>query len=372
MDSPGEETREPRRKKILVVELWGLGDLTFSTPFLREAIKEHDVTLLAKPYARDLLHPSFASLRFIGYNAPWTAFRRKYDLFRWDWKNLWQIVWQLRREHFDVAVSVRNDPRDHFLMALSGARERYGFSVRCSEIFLTHPLTRKKKKQHKVEDWREIGLALDLPGVASNEPGLRAAGYFSVSVADLFSKITKPVFCLHTGARFAVRRWPEAYFAHIVKQLRSRFDFHFILIPDTDGYGSALAPLADTFIRTVSVRDLTSVLCRCDLLLCNDSGPGHIAAACGRPVVAVFGPGDPVWFHPWGEESKIVIRDICPWRPCFDYCKFKEPYCMTKLLPETVWPEIHQHILSLISRQCLPATLVKKVPMTSTAVLDKA
>ena len=103
------------------------------------------------------------------------------------------------------------------------------------------------------------------------------------------------------------------------------------------------------------------MLGRVDLILCNDSGPGHLAASCGRPALPIFGPTDPDWFRPWGDIQQIIIRDICPWRPCFDYCKFDRPYCMTKLLPESAWPEIHEHLLSLIQRGVLPKRLLRPV-----------
>ena len=140
-------------------------------------------------------------------------------------------------------------------------------------------------------------------------------------------------------------------------KLRARFDFHLVLVPDPDGYGASLRPLADAVLRPLTVPELVDVLGRVDLLLCNDSGPGHIAAACGRPAIPIFGPTDPDWFRPWGDQHHLVIRDICPWRPCFDYCKFSEPYCMTKLLPERAWPEIRDHVGVLIARGVLPRAL---------------
>ncbi len=357
------ESPAPPRRKMLIMELWGLGDLTFATPVIREAQKNFDVTLLGKGYARELLHPSFPSVEFIHYDAPWTAYLGKYDLWKWNWGELLRLIFRLRREHFNIAMSVRNDPRDHLFMWLIGAGERYGYPRHGSRIFLTHPLQRRQPKQHKVEDWREIGAAIGLPGMESADPGLRTRGYFSDKVESLFAEITKPVVCLHTGARIAVRRWPEEYFGEIIKRLRRHFDFHLVLIPEPDGYGSGLAPLANTFIRKLSVRELVDVLCRSDLLLCNDSGPAHIAACCGRPAIPIFGPSDPDWFRPWGDIHKVIIRDICPWRPCFDYCKFREPHCMTKLLPDTVWPEIQRHIMHLISDGALTSRLMKTEPV---------
>ncbi len=339
-----------------MLEFWGLGDLTFATPLLRAAQERYDITLVGKAHAAELLQPSFPGVRFLTFDAPWSAYRDKYALWRWPWNELGALLRQLAGERFEAAVSVRSDPRDHVFMLLAGARTRFGFPRRGSGSFLTRSLVRSRPKQHKVEDWRDIGRALGLAGMDDAGPALAHAQYRLPAVDEMLAGLSgKPLLCLHPGARIAVRRWPERSFAYLIEKLRARFDFHLVLVPDPDGYGAALAPLADAVLRPLTVPELVDMLGRADLLLCNDSGPGHIAAACGRPVIPIFGPTDPDWFRPWGEQHHIVIRDICPWRPCFDYCKFREPHCMTKLLPERVWPEIEEHIGSLITRGILPA-----------------
>ncbi len=348
-----------RRRKLLVIDFWGLGDLTFATALLREAVKSWDVTLVGKKHARPLLEPTYPDLCFEVYDAPWSAFYGKYRLLNWDWSELTGLIGRLRREQFDAAVSVRNDSRDHLFMWLIGAKRRYGFPVRASRLFLTDCLIHSKPRQHKVEDWRVIGRALGLSTMEQADPYLDHTRYRTAHIDALVGHIDKPIICLHPGARIHVRRWPEEYFARIIGKLRKHFDFHLLLIPDPDGYGKALADLCDSELPPLALHELVDVLGRVDLLLCNDSGPGHIAASCGRPALPIFGPTDPEWFRPWGDIQKILIRDICPWRPCFDYCKFSEPHCMTKLFPETVWPEIHEHLLWLLKEGVLPARMLK-------------
>jgi heptosyltransferase-2 len=349
-------------KKLLVMEFWGIGDLTFSTPLLHAATAAGwEITLAGKPHARPLLSATFPKLRFIGYDAPWSAYRNKYKLWKWNWRELFALIRTLRRERFDAAVSVRNDPRDHLLMRLVGAQCRYGFPRRGSGLFLTNPLVRDRAKQHRVEDWHTLTRALHLPLEGAPAPRLEPAEYRSPVIDTLLAGITKPLLCLHTGARITVRRWPAEYFANVLRALRRHFDFHLLLIPDLDGYGRDLAPLADSVAPPLTVDELVDVLSRVDLLLCNDSGPGHIAAACGRPAVPIFGPTDPDWFRPWGDRHHIVIRDICPWRPCFDYCKFREPYCLTKLHPDHAAPEIGEYIQAGIASGFLPKALTASV-----------
>lgn len=337
------------RPKLLVLELWGLGNLTFSTPLLRAAVERFEVTLLAKAHARPLLAATFPTLKFLDFDAPWSAYRGKYRLWTWNWRKLVSLLGYLRREKFDAAVSVRNDPRDHVLMWLVRAAERFGFPWGTSAKFLNRPVERSKPRQHKVEDWRDLGRALGFAGMETADPFLDHPAYRSAKVDSLLAGVTKPLVVLHPGARIAVRRWPEAYFAEIVRRLRAEFDFHLALIPDPDGYGRGLAPLCDQVVPSLSVNELVDMLGRVDFLFCNDSGPGHLAATCGRPALVVFGPTDPEWFRPWGALHHLVIRDICPWRPCFDYCKFSEPYCMTKLLPDAAWTGIREHLRGLMA-----------------------
>jgi len=332
----------------------------FSTSLLQEALREGDeVHLLAKEYAQALLRPTFPNLRFISFDAPWTKYRGKYQLWRWKWAQLCSLVLRLRRERYDAVVSVRNDPRDHLIMKLIGARERIGFPRLKSQVFLTHPLTPHTPPQHKVEDWREIGTVLGLDGIAHSAPRLDRGVSFSPRIESALAGVNKPILCIHMGARISVRRWPEAFFKATIERLRAEFDFHLVLIPDQDGFGSTLETAADTVFTDLTLSEMMDALSRSDLLLCNDSGPGHVAAACGRPTIALFGPSNDILFRPWGSHHKIVIRDICWWRPCADYCRFAEPYCMTRLLPADVWPEIREHIHHLIAQGIVPAGLLK-------------
>ncbi len=71
------------KPKLLIIELWGLGDLVIATPFLRAASEQYDVTLVAKLYAHDLQARLWPRVRVLPFAAPWTAFKGKYRLWRW-------------------------------------------------------------------------------------------------------------------------------------------------------------------------------------------------------------------------------------------------------------------------------------------------
>jgi ADP-heptose:LPS heptosyltransferase len=337
-----------KKPKLLLIELWGLGDLVIATTFLHRAVERYDVTLLAKPHAAALLAHDFPQVRTVAWDAPWTAFRDKYRFSRWAWRQIVTLLLILRREHFAAAVSVRPDPRDHLLMWLVNVRARYGFPRSGSTLLLNRPIARSRLLQHRVEDWRQIGDALGLPAMESARPALKLPPQTGIGVA---SRDSRPPVCFHLGARIGGRRWPTAYYRDIIGRLRSETDFHLTLIPDPDGYGADLADLADIYLPRLSLPELMAALGQTRLLICNDSAPAHIAASLGRPVVAFFGPTEPVTFRPWGAEHLVVVRDLCSYRPCFDYCRFPEPYCLTRLLPQDVWPEVREFVAQYLPKR---------------------
>lgn len=79
------------KTKLLVVELWGLGDLAIGTPFLRAASEKFAVTLLAKPYAQDLQTRFWPTVNVVPFVAPWTAFLHKYRLVAWPWRQMFRL-----------------------------------------------------------------------------------------------------------------------------------------------------------------------------------------------------------------------------------------------------------------------------------------
>ncbi len=305
-----------------MVELWGIGDLTFATALIRKVTDTYDVYLLGKPHAAQLLGPGFPQVRFIEFDAPWTVFRNKYQLWKWPWSKIIALFRELRGLRFDVAVSVRPDPRDHLLMLLAGAKKRFGFRARHSRGLLTDTISPPGSPRHRVQDWEELAAHLGCAGAAG--PSLSS----SQNSTEVPAHNEDTLIVLHAGARIATRRWPQKYFASVIERMRDQFQFRLILVPDPDGYGLGLAELADEVRSDLSLPDLVSLLKTADLLICNDSGPMHIAATVGTPTISFFGPTDPRVFRPWGEHHKIVEGEICVYRPCFDYCRFPEPYML--------------------------------------------
>ncbi len=314
------------KPRLLVLELWGLGDLVIATRFLQAACERYEVTLVAKPFGRELQPRLWPEVRVFTLVAPWTAFRGKYRLWLWPWRELFQITRQLRMQRFDVGVSGRWDPRDHAWLRLVRARERIGFPRLGSQYWLTRALPRPEPEAHRYEYWRALGqaLGLDLP----------PRGSWSLPARSPSSMIL-----IHTGAGQPVRVWPLDRYHQLVRRLRS-LGWHVQVACDpqqTDWWRQA----GET--QVVAPRTVTELLQLIDaaaLFIGNDSGPGHLAACCGVPTFTLFGPQLPEWFAPLHPQARWIEGKPCPFKPCSDYCRWPRPVCLENLSFEEVWAAV--------------------------------
>jgi ADP-heptose:LPS heptosyltransferase len=313
------------KPKLLVVQLWGLGDLLIGTPFLQAACQRFAVTLLAKPFAKDLQARFWKEVRVVPFVAPWTAFTHKYRLVTWPWREIFRLR-HLLTEKFDVGLSARWDPRDHILITLTRARRRLGFPRLGSQVLLTEPLRRPDPCAHHYENWRAAARALDLelpPREKLLVPQPRPEGDILV----------------HTGAGQPVRVWALEQYRTIISRLRQRnLRVKIVCDPDQRNWWTASGEKDVAIPR--SVGEMLALIERAAIFLGNDSGPGHLAAFCGVPTFTIFGPQLPEWFVPLHPAAEWIEGKPCPYRPCSDYCRFPTPRCLDQITEEEVWTRI--------------------------------
>ena len=318
------------KPKLLVIELWGVGDLAIATPFLRRACEKFEVTLLAKPYALDLRSRFWPAVKVVTFNAPWTAFDRKYRLHSWPWPAFFRLFGQLRREKFDVALSARWDPRDHLLLRLSGAKARLGFPRTGSRGLLTRSLVAPPALAHRYEHWRVIARALDLELEAQNQIPIAA------------QPRGKIVF-IHTGAGQPVRVWPLERYQQIVRRLRERGrQVRLVCNSEQRDWWVKAGERDVATPRTIA--ELLELMGDAGVFIGNDSGPGHLAAFCGIPTFTFFGPQVPEWFVPLHPAAQWIEGKACPYKPCSDYCMFFSPHCLSGVSEEEVAPVLERFL----------------------------
>lgn len=319
------------RPKLLIVELWGLGDLVIATPFIRAAAEKFSVTLLAKPFAIEMRPQLWPTVEIVPFTAPWTAFflADKYNFWRWPWRDVRRLRGELRARHFDYGVSARWDPRDHLLLRAIETRERIGFPRLGSERYLTQPLGRPHPLAHRSQNWRAVGAAIGLTVPAAAQVAKRPPA-------------RQPVILIHSGARLPLRVWPLKHFREIIWRLRQH-DYQVQVACDEDQVAWWRGD-GETVQAPRKVSQLLDCLNQASIFIGNDSGPGHLAAISGLPTFTLFGPQLYEWFAPMHPASEWFEGKACPYKPCSDYCRFPEPFCLWQVTPDDVWPRLLQFV----------------------------
>ncbi len=242
---------------------------------------------------------------------------------------------QLRQEGFDEAVVLPHSVRSAWLVFRAGIPHRWGYRGRFPESSFRRPLLKpavrgpKRDGRHQVEDYRELLTALAIPHPKSWTPRLEVTAELQRRGRSLLerARLTAtggPVIGLFPGAEFGPsKRWPWRRFAELGRLLR-RHDpnSHQVILagPKEVWMGVRIHEETGKIHPVVGpdldLAELAAVLSQLDLLITNDSGPMHLAAALGVPCVALFGPTDPQRTRPSGTRHQILYTDR--WcSPCF-------------------------------------------------------
>ena len=150
---------------------------------------------------------------------------------------------------------------------------------------------------------------------------------------------------IQPGARWENKRWPVEHFAELIRLLAKKFpDTRFAILGAAED-----KPLGEMILRAEPQRSLnlcgeTSLpemiewLRLCELMVTNDTGPMHVAAALGKPLVALFGPTEPRRTGPYGHLENALRLDL-PCSPCLkSHCTYEKPdECLKAISPATVF-----------------------------------
>lgn len=330
-------------KTLLLFELWGLGDAVIATSAIQRSLENgFKVSVLCTGASKSLLARTYPDLDYHTFDLPWKAFKGKYKLWRWNWIELIQLFIFLLSRKDEVAMSVRYDPRDSVLMWLSGSRKRVGVESLGSNYLLTHTI--KRTERHRVEDWNDLcDLAFDES--CRNEAG-KCNQTFRAPRLERRVKQKGRKLVMHVGARIAVRRLDLEVYRKLINDTRMMgWEVH--VMADPDGYGAELEGDADYFYDQLTLDELQEVYEPCSAFIGNDSAPAHIAAAMGLPTMVFFGPTCAEWFRPWGSKVELIQDQVCPFKPCCDYCKLDSPICMEVLTYDRIKPSFDKFIKSL-------------------------
>jgi ADP-heptose:LPS heptosyltransferase len=345
-------------KSFLVVEPWGIGDVVLSTVLLRSLRSNYptaSITLLAKSHAEQLLEHTGLVDQIVAFDFPWTAFSGKFSPANYMPKEFQDLIRRLRSYDFDVSLDARRDVRTNVITYLAGARRRIGYDFGGGAHLLTDALPSGTQNDHKISDWlallAPLGKAQDdefSPSLtvtpSEKEHARRQIGGLGFSTESL-------IVGVHPGASQPVRHWGAEKFALVIDRLANDFKAQVLLFEEKKGDSVAIAPHIPVTRIQSDLRGFMALVTQCDLFLCSDSGPMHIANALDVPVTALFGPQRREWYGPRGKLDRVVQVNEMPCRPCFDACIFATPHCMDGITVDAVVSAMEDQLKRLAQKE---------------------
>lgn len=257
------------------------------------------------------------------------------------WAGFLRGVADLRGLHARRAVLVPASRTSAAMVALAGIPERRGEASGGRGLFLTHHVTPSAAPQHLASHLLEI--ATGTRPVEPPTPRIRPSEAAREGFARLLPGTTRPIG-IFPGASAPSRQWPADRFREVVSRLRAGGDDVVVF----GGAGEsgltsevAVAGALDLGGRTDLVT-MAAGLARCRVLVTNDTGPMHLAAAVGTPVVAFFGPDRPARVAPLVTPRRLLLHEELPCLGC------RHRTCPRRG-PGTVLPRAEHECLQLIS-----------------------
>ncbi|MDD5085639.1 MAG: glycosyltransferase family 9 protein [Candidatus Omnitrophica bacterium] len=335
-----EEVKE--RKRILFLKLGAVGDIILAIPSLRMIRKRFpsaSITLCVDPKFLPLVMPCPYVDEVITFDR-----RRGKRLLR-----LLQLARYVRRKVFDVSIDFQNTTWTHLLAFFGNVPARYGYERHWTGFLLNRGEKSFHDKlppvEHQFRILKRLGISdyddrLEIWAREKDDEKVKVLLDSSWVVPG--QKLVGIV--LGSSRRWFTKRWPVEYFAELAKRLSSSFQMRAVLIghvSETSLVTEFMKHFSNGVIDCVgrtSISELVSLVKRLDVLVCGDTAPLHIAAALGKPTVALFGPTDPARHAP-PHLRGVCLYEKLPCAPCYkEACPTME--CLKKITVDDVFKSV--------------------------------
>ena len=360
-------------RKVLVLKLWGMGSIVLASPLLRELRARHpDAQIVFVTLAENA-----AILRCLPEIDTSITIELARGIPRF-LRETCAVIWRIRRERYDLLLDLEFFTRFSAIFSfMARPRCSYGFSSKGSMRGQLHHAEVPFNTYHHVVlnflsllDGRPVeplpDLDIDGPRVL---PALTADAGAVASLARRLAEATgfregRPLVAVNpnTGEMALERRWPEERMRDFLRGLCAAEDANVVLTgsPGERGFVTSLVAAAERPDRLINlageigIDELLALFNRADVVVTNDSGPLHIAAAAGAPVVALFGPETPVLYGPMRsrpEQRHTVHYRRMACSPCMFVhdnkvldCWFAQALCMRGIAVEDVLASVKERL----------------------------
>jgi lipopolysaccharide heptosyltransferase I len=370
------DLRNKEFKRILLIKPSAVGDVIHALPVvakLRQRYPNARIDWMLTPHIADLVgnHPAISNVVLFqrqAYGRPWRDWSKSTGDFA-------RFMVQLHEANYDLVLDLHGQFRSAFFALVTGASTRIGFDrprerVRRagrdlpdqafvhgwtgaregSWLAYTHRIRMTTLDTHAAERYLLLGDMLGFPpGPPDFTVPVPAAAHQSVNrILENNGLSGKELAVLAPGTLWETKHWPAEYFAEVAGYFL-KMGWGVVLAGSGKDRAvcqkvSGLAPDVVDLSGKTKVSELAALISRAAMCVTNDSGPMHLAAALGAPLVAIFGPTDSIWVGPYGQPDS-VLRAGLACSPCYlrriKDCPFGHA-CMKQVTPALVIQRIER------------------------------
>jgi heptosyltransferase-2 len=331
-------------KRILAFVPNWVGDAVMATPALaalRKRFPEARIVAAVRPYVSEILEGARFVDEVRGLDGLKTSVEARAFL---------RDTMTLRRERYDVAVLFTNSFRSALMAFLAGARTRVGYAREGRAWLLTERLEAKRADGEYLPG-PMIDYYLELTGALGAETCDRRmrlavtdgeAKAAADVVAEFHVETRKPMAVITPGAAFgSAKCWLAASFAAVADELSAKgYEVVVLTSPKERGTAELIGQKAKhalkaTWRADMKLGTLKALISRAAVLVTNDSGPRHIGAAFGVPVVTIFGSTDERWSDT-GYGREVIVTKNVDCAPCMLRVCPTDHRCMELITPGDV------------------------------------
>jgi heptosyltransferase-2 len=342
--------------KILIVQPSWVGDAVMATPALRairQLYPDSHISYLVRRYVK----PIYAGMPWVDQILSYRTGKTKLKTG----KGLFDLSGRLRAGKFDLAILLPNSFKTALVCKMANIPRIVGYDRDARGFLLTDRLLPAKDKGKFIPSpmiHTYLGFAKYLGSTArevkmelfvTDSDRREAAEVFSRAGLDASldrpaAKGHPPLVLLNPGAQYgAAKLWKAEYFAELADRFVQDLGATVLLssAPRERQIVQSIRQqmkhdVVDLSTCGMTLGSLKEIVRRCDLMVTNDTGPRHIAAAMNVPVVTIFGPTHPEWteiYYP--RERQVAVKVFCG--PCQKKVCPLDHRCMTQVTPSMVW-----------------------------------